>query len=186
MPKKNYKVNSPPVPLDAIVEEASELSLFDLNNPDITLFNLVDDELIRLGGSKLLYYKYHLVDQDFDDVYMEARNKPISREPVLVFGHYEPTVLEENLTQFGIELTNDQLFTFNKNYIERILHRPPIPGDVIEPKFQNQKYELFEVQQDSFEVYGVYHYICAAKLLRDSREVQDSRLTDLDDDSGVY
>ena len=186
MPKKNYKVNALDQILDTIEDIDSELNLFDPDNPDITLFNFVDDELIRLSGSKLLYYKYNQVDQDFDEVYMEARNKPVSREPVLVYGHYEPTVLEENLNQFGIELTNDQLFIFNKSYIERRLNRAPISGDIIEPKFQKQKYELFEIQQDSFEAYGVYHYVCSAKLLRDSPEVQDTFLPESVDDTGVY
>ena len=186
MTKKNYKVNVPDQVLDMIVEDESALNLFDPNNPDITLFNFVDDELIKLAGSKLLYYKYHQADQAFDDVYLEAQNKPISREPILVHGHYEPTVLEENLTQFGIELTNDQLFIFNKSYIDRIISRSPIPGDVVEPKFQKQKYEIFEVQQDSFEVYGVYHYVCSAKLLRDAPDVQDTSLTEVIDETGVY
>jgi len=186
MPKKNYRVNVPNIILDPTQDVDSELNLFDPENPDITMFNLIDDELIRLSGSKLLYFKYNQVDQDFDEVYMEARNKPVSREPLIVYGHYEPTVLEENLNQFGIELTNDQLFIFNKSYIERMLHRRPIPGDVIEPKFQKQKYELFEIQEDSFEAYGVYHFICSAKLLRDSPSVQDSHLPDSIEDTGVY
>jgi hypothetical protein len=30
-------------------------------------------------------------------------------------------------------------------------------------------FEIFEVQEDSFEAYGVYHLVCAAKLLRDAK-----------------
>jgi hypothetical protein len=184
--RKNYKVttNVPPIPeLDGVVD--SELNLFDPNNPDIALFNLVDDEQIRLSGSKILLYKYYQ-SEDFDPVYMEARNKPIAKEPVVVYGHYEPKVLEENLTQFGIELTNDQLFIFNKSYIERVAGRGLIPGDVVMPKFQNQKYEIFQVQEDSFEAYGVYHLACSARLLRDSEDVQDTLLTKKADDLDPY
>ena len=72
-----------------------------------------------------------LVLNNYDEVYMEDRQKTISREPLTVVGHYEPTVLEEHLSQFGIELTNDQLFTFNKSYIESLVGRSLIPGDVI-------------------------------------------------------
>jgi hypothetical protein len=39
-------------------------------------------------------------------------------------------------------------------------------------------YEIIEVQEDSFEAYGVYHYICTAKVLRDSEDVQATPLTD--------
>ena len=184
--KKNFKVGievPPLVELDDISD--SELSLFDPGNPDIALFNLIDDETIKLSGSKIEYYKY-FQNSDFDPVYMESRNKPVAKEPVIVYGHYEPRVLEENLTQFGIELTNDQFFVFNKSYIERVLKRTPIPGDQIKPKFQNWKWEIFQVQEDSFEVYGVYHLVCSAKILRDSPEVQDTPLTDMSEELGGY
>ena len=88
--------------------------MFDLENPDIELFNLVDDELIRLSGSELLIYKFE-IDENFDDVFGENRVKAIRQQPILVAGHYDPRMFEENLTEFGIEMTNDQTFTFNKS-----------------------------------------------------------------------
>lgn len=183
--KKNWKVttNMPEIP--DIDREDSVLSLFDQNNPDINLFNLVDDEIIRLGGSKLYFYKYY-PSNEYDPVYMESRNKPISKEPLLVHGHYDPVSMTENLTQFGIELENEQLFTFNKSYIERKLGRNVIPGDVIKPAFQNQRYEIFQVVEDSFESYGVYHLVCSAKLLRDAETSHDEPLTDKSEAPGGY
>tara|TARA_R110000751_G_scaffold9491_1_gene35564 strand:+ start:248 stop:826 length:579 start_codon:yes stop_codon:yes gene_type:complete len=185
MAKKNWKVTTKLPELPDLDGEDSILSLFDQNNADINLFNLVDDEMIRLGGSKFYFYKYYQSD-DFDEVYMEARNKPIAKTPLIVHGHYEPVSLSENLTQFGIELTNDQLFTFNKSYIERKLGRAVIPGDVVKPEFQEQNYEIFEVVEDSFEAYGVYHLVCSAKLLRDAPDVQDQPLTQVSDELGGY
>jgi hypothetical protein len=163
----------------------SLLGMFDQNNPDINLFNLIDDEQIRLGGSKLYFYKYNQ-SEDYDPVYMESRNKPISRIPLIVHGHYNPIALSEDLTQFGIEITNDQMFTFNKSYIETKLGRPVISGDVIKPVFQNQRYEVFQVVEDSFEAYGVYHLICSARLLRDSEDVQPENLTKVSDPLAGY
>ena len=162
----------------------TELSLFDQDNPDINLFNLVDEELIRLSGSELYYYKFLMDEEGYDEVYMENRSKAIISEPVTVFGHYDPTVLEEKLGEFGLEITNDQEFTFNKTYIEAKLRRALLAGDVIKPVFQNQKYEVHQVQEDSFDVYGVYHYRCSATLLRDSQETLDEPLTDRTDDIG--
>jgi len=182
---KNYKVTTKLPALPDIDTDDSALSLFDQDNPDINLFNLVDDEMIRLAGSKFHFYKYYQTDE-YDEVYMESRNKPVSKTPIVVHGHYDPVAMSEELTQFGIELNNDQLFTFNKSYIERKLGRSVIPGDVIKPVFQNQKYEIFEVVEDSFESYGVYHLVCSAKLLRDSDDVQDTPLTKVSDDLGGY
>jgi hypothetical protein len=158
---------------------------------DRNLFNMLDQEQMKLAGSPILVFKY-LATENLDDVYGEERSKAISLEPIKVYGHYDPRPIEENLTQFGIELTNDQQFTFNKSYIERKLGRPIVAGDVIQPQFQNYKYQVFEVQEDSFEAYGVYHLLCSAKLLRDSQDVhmlpiinQDPQSTELylgDDD----
>ena len=186
MMKKNWKATTQMPSLPDIDREDSLLNLFDQSNPDINLFNLVDDEIIRLGGSKMLFYKYYPNKEQHDEVYMEARNKTISVEPLVVHGHYDPISLSENLTQFGIELTNDQLFTFNKSYIERKLGREVIPGDIIKPAFQNQRYEIYEVVEDSFESYGVYHLVCTAKLLRDATTTDNEPLSDVSDPTGGY
>lgn len=183
--KKNFKVTTDIPQLPDLDGEDSLLSLFDQNNADINLFNLIDDETIRLAGSKFYIYKYYQND-DFDPVYMESRNKPIATEPLIAHGYYEPIAMSENLTQFGIELTNDQVFTFNKSYIERKLSRSLISGDVIKPAFQDQRYEIFEVVEDSFEVYGVYHLVCSARLLRDAPEIQAEPLLDMSDPLGGY
>jgi len=182
--KELFKVSTrmPPIPE---IKGKTELSFFDQENADINLFNLIDDELIRIAGSELLYYKFFR-SEDYDDVYLEARTKTIASEPLDVYGHYEPKAVEQNLTEFGLELTNDQLFIFNKSYITTQLSRVPIAGDVIKPKFQNQKYEIFEVQEDSFQLYGVYHIVCAAKLLRDEEDVVDERLVNKTEDVGGY
>ena len=58
MSKKNYKVTTKLPQLPEIDEGAGSLNLFDQENPDINLFNLVDDEMIRLAGSEFMLYKY--------------------------------------------------------------------------------------------------------------------------------
>jgi len=184
MTNKRYKVSTEMPPLPELLG-GTELSLFDQTNNDINLFNLVDDEIIRLGGSELYYYKFRMND-DYDTTYLETRSKVIDSEPIVVYGHYNPTVLEESLTEFGIELQNDQIFIFNKSYIEQRLHEIPKAGDIIKPKFQNQKYEIYEVQEDSFELYGVYHMACSAKLLRDEQSVIEEPMLDRSNDLGGY
>ena len=156
--------------LPSIDNEESLLRLFDKDNPDKTLFNLVDEENVRLAGSPLMIYKYYQTESQVDSVYLEERNKAIAYEPVLVYGHYDPRPIEQGLTQFGIELSNDQLFTFNKSYVERRLGRVLIPGDIIKPVFQEIKFEIFEVQESSFEAYGIYHLSCYGKVLRDTED----------------
>ena len=181
---KRFKVNRD-MPNLPRVDGGTPLSFYDPTNPDVNLFNLVDDEIIRISGSPLHYFK-SFVNEDYDDVYLEARNKTVASEPVLVHGYYEPSVVEEVLSNFGIELSNDQQFVFNKSYIENALRRSPEIGDQIRPQFQNQKYEITEVQEDSFEMYGVYHIVCTARLLREDEGTLNQPTTDRADDVGGY
>jgi hypothetical protein len=153
-------------------DQASLLSIFNRNSPDRNLFNLVDSELIKLGGSEILVFKY-LPSNDYDEVYQESRQKTIELEPIKVYGSYDPRPVEESLTQFGVEVQNDQVFIFNKTYIERLIGRAIIAGDVLKPVFQNMKFEVYQVQEDSFENYGIYHLLVHAKLLRDTEDIHN-------------
>ena len=171
--RKEFRTSSKIVG-DTSLETNNLLNLYDLENPDIEMFNLIDDELIRLSGSKILLYKFYRREGLADNVYGEDSQKAISNTPVVTFGHYEAQALEENLTEFGIEITSEQLFTFNKSYIEKVIGRPVIPGDILQPEFQNLKYEVFEVQEDQFDIYGVYHLVCAARVLRDDEDITRS------------
>jgi len=170
---KNLRYNSPHEKKVSFADEemfsrsSGELNMFDKTNPDTRLFDSVDGEMVRLAGSELLLFRY-TKDDNYDDLYDEHSGKVIYQKPVLVYGHYDPRPIEEEMSEFGIELTNDQVFTFNKTTIEYAIGRPIAPGDVIRPKFQNIYYDVFEVQEDSFEAYGVYHLVCAAKILRDA------------------
>ena len=40
--------------------KSGSMRMFDLDNPDIDLFNMIDDELIRMSGSELYIYKFEV------------------------------------------------------------------------------------------------------------------------------
>mgnify|MGYP003125598266 FL=1 len=175
-----YKVNTPPTNIPD--ERDARLSLFKKKN-DKNLFNMIDSENIKLSGSKIKVYKY-VKSNDVDDIYMESRQKTISPEPVVVWGHFDPRPIEENLSQFGVEVQYDQVFNFNKSYVENILGSPIEIGDVLEPEFQDIKFEVYEVQEDSFEAYGVYHLLVHAKVLRDTQDIHNEDYFDRSDNTG--
>ena len=144
---------------------------------------MIDSENIKLSGSKIKVYKY-IKSNDVDDIYMESRQKTISPEPVVVWGHFDPRPIEENLSQFGVEVQYDQVFNFNKSYVENLLGSPIEIGDIIEPEFQDIKFEVYEVQEDSFEAYGVYHLLVHAKVLRDTQDIHNEDYFDRSNNTG--
>jgi hypothetical protein len=175
-----YKVNTPPTNFPE--ERDTRLSLFKKKN-DKNLFNMIDAENIKLSGSRIKVYKY-IKSNDIDDIYMESRQKTIAGEPVIVWGHFDPRPIEENLSQFGVEIQYDQVFNFNKSYVESILGSPIEIGDILEPEFQSVKFEVYEVQEDSFEAYGVYHLLVHAKVLRDTEDIHNEDYFDRSKDIG--
>lgn len=179
-----YKVTTPPTNFPDSDQRDTRLSLFKKKN-DKNLFNLVDAENIKLSGSRVLVFKY-IPSNDIDDVYQESRQKTISHEPITLWAHYDPRPVEENLTQFGVEMQIDQVFVFNKSYTENVLGESITIGDIIEPEFQDMKFEVFEVQEDSFEAYGVYHLLVHAKLLRDSQDIHNEDFFKKSDNLGGY
>jgi len=158
---------------DPILADSRErdplLNLFDSANPDVNLFNMVDGEIANLAGSPILIYRH--IPGGVDDLYDENRTKVFYQKPRRMYGHFTPRPFEENLSEFGIEITNDQTFTFNKREIENAFGVILVPGDIIKPEFSNVYFEIFEVQEDSFESYGVYHLVCSAKVLRDAEKI---------------
>jgi hypothetical protein len=168
--KKKNKFKPPNLEKEIVIEDLfseKSLSVFKDFGEDRNLFNHVDKELINLGGSQLSIYKY-LGPENYDDLYDEDRVKLIEPFPVSIHAHYDPVVIQETNAEFGIELTNDIVFTFNKEELKNKLDRELHPGDVLRPAFQNFFYEVTEVQEDSFEAYGVHHTIAAAKIWRES------------------
>jgi len=177
-----YRVTTPPTNFPE--ERDTRLSLFKKKN-DKNLFNLIDAENIKLSGSRVKVFKY-VPSNDIDEVYQEPRQQTIAHEPVTLWAHYDPRPVEENLTQFGVEMQLDQVFVFNKSYAENMLGDPIQIGDIIQPEFQDIKFEVFEVQEDSFEAYGVYHLLAHAKLLRDTQDIHNEDFFDKTDELGGY
>lgn len=177
-----FKVTTPPSNRSD-GRTTSKLSLFDKENADKNLFNLINEEVIKLGGSEIQLFKYYPTE-DNDPIYQESRKKVIALDPIYLYAHYEPRALEESLTQFGVQVDNDQIFTFNKTYVNDLVGRDIIIGDILKPTFQNMKFEVFQVKEDSFESYGIYHLIVHAKLLRDTEDIHNDNLFIRTDDVG--
>ena len=145
---------------------SDSMSIFDDFKEDRELLDSVDSEIINLAGSEISVYKYE-GDGHFDDLYDEERIKILSPNPTILMCQFEPTPIEETLGEFWIELESEKTFVFNKTDVEEELGRLIRPGDVLKPAFLNAFYTVNEVQENSFESYGVYHLEVTGKFWRD-------------------
>jgi hypothetical protein len=164
-PRKQYNPNTVTVSEDEFNNQGVSLNLFDETNPDLQLFNIVDQELISLAGSEFYYYKFH-PDDNYDKTFNEERIKQYSNK-ILVKGHYSPFPIGEEITKFGIQMVNENTFTFNREYIREKIGRYPIPGDAIQPRFQSVMFEVIEAQEESFQSYGVYHILVTGRIRKE-------------------
>jgi hypothetical protein len=162
---------------------SDSMSIFDDFKEDRELLDSVDSELINLAGSEVSIYLYNGLKDSYtlsgegfyDDLYDEDRIKLLSPMPKVMMCQFEPTPIEEGLGEFGLELENEKVFTFNKTDVENEVGRLLRPGDVIKPAFVNAFYTVHEVQEASFESYGVYHLEVTAKFWRDSAYIYKLR-----------
>ena len=79
------------------------------------------------------------------------------------------------LLSCGIDYMTLKYYTVNQSY-----------KSILQPFFQNQKYQIFQVVEDSFEAYGVYHLVCNGKLIRDNETTVDTYLDKTSDPLGGY
>lgn len=133
---------------------SGSLQQFDPNNPEHDLFNIWDQEIIEIGGSPLYYYEVFINLNNYDPLYIEARDKVWSPVPVCIYGYYEPTPSQNMMGVFGIDsLQSETMFEFNYRHVLKTLGHPPKIGSRI---FSPHKRENWVITQRNVEVFKLW------------------------------
>ena len=110
---------------------------FDPNNPMFDLFNLWDQESIKRGGSPIFYYEVIIRPDMIDPIYLEARNKLFSNNPIQFWCNYEPISSQNVLNQFGIDAPDEMRFELNyRSVLKGLGHPPKIGSRLFTPHLQ--------------------------------------------------
>lgn len=134
---------------------SGSIQQFDPNNPMFELFNLWDQEAIQRGGSPIYYYEVIIRPEMIDPIYLEARNKLFSNNPIQLWCNYEPISSQNVLNQFGIDAPDEMTFELNyRSVLKNLGHPPKIGSRLFTPHLQ-ENWVIVQRNLNEFKMWGV-------------------------------
>ena len=150
---------------------------FDPNNPMFDLFNLWDQEAIQRGGSPMYYYEVIIRPEMIDPIYLEARNKLFSNNPVQLWCTYEPISSQNVLNQFGIDAPDEMTFELNyRSVLKNLGHPPKIGSRIFTPHLQ-ENWVVVQRNLSEFKMWGVLRIELICQRFQEDVVTGDGKVT---------
>lgn len=128
---------------------------FDLENPMFDLFNNWDQESIKRGGSPIFYYEVIIQPDMIDPIYLEARSKLFSNNPVELWCNYDPLSSQNSLNQFGIDAPDEMSFELNYRSVLKSIGHPPKIGSRLFTPHLKENWVIIQRNLNEFKMWGV-------------------------------
>lgn len=150
---------------------------FDPNNPMFDLFNLWDQEAIQRGGSPMYYYEVIIRPEMIDPIYLEARNKLFSNNPIQLWCTYEPISSQNVLNQFGIDAPDEMTFELNyRSVLKNLGHPPKIGSRIFTPHLQ-ENWVVVQRNLSEFKMWGVLRIELICQRFQEDVVTGDGKVT---------
>ena len=162
---------------DGSVYQLGCLRQFNPNNPETKLFNAWDQEVIKIGGSPLLYYEVFINEGDIDPLYLEARNKIYSKTPIEIYGYYDPVPTQNAMGTFGIDSPEEVMFQFNYEHIKNTIGHAPRFGARIFSPHRRENWVVVQRNLDSFQMWGQIRLQVMCTKFQESLTTQEGKVT---------
>lgn len=162
------------------------LQQFDPYNPNHNLFNALDQEAIRIGGSPLRYYECFIQFQTIDELYMEDRGKVWSPMPIDFFGYYEPIEPQNPSTQFGMDGIGDVMFTTNYRAVLAAVGHMPKRGSRINTPHLNENWVIVDTRVTDFAYWGAIHLQIVCEKFQESRTTGEGNVSQPKPDYTIF
>ena len=130
------------------------LQQFDDQNPARDLFNIYDEETIRLGGSPLFYFELFIDANNVDPLYVESRAKIYSQSPIQLWCVYEPVPSQNMQTAFGIDSPDEMIFELNYRAVLQNLGHPPKIGSRLFTPHLRENWVIVQRNLGEFKMWG--------------------------------
>ena len=127
-------------------EVSGSISQFDPNSQEHDLFNLWDQEIIMMGGSPLYYYEVFISSANIDPLYLEARNKLYSNNPIQLYGLYEPIRSQNQMSAFWIDSPDDMQFDLNYRAVLSAIGHMPKLGSRLHSPHMREDWEIIQTR----------------------------------------
>jgi hypothetical protein len=153
------------------------LQQFDPENPEHNLFNLWDEEQMRIGGSPIFYYEVFIQKAAVDPIYHEDRSKLFSNHPIEIFGSYEPIQSQNYMNAFGVDSPDEMIFKFNYRAILRAIGHPPKIGSRLRTPHLDENWVIIQRNLGEFGLWGALRLEILAQRFQESTTTGEGRVT---------
>ena len=150
---------------------------FDPQNPMFDLFNQWDQEAIQRGGSPLYYYEVIIQPDMIDPIYLEARNKLFSNNPVQLWCNYEPIPSQNLLNQFGIDSPDEIKFEVNYRAVLQAVGHPPKIGSRLFTPHLSENWVIVQRNLGEFKMWGAIRLELICQKFQEDVVTGDGKVT---------
>lgn len=150
---------------------------FDPLNPMFDLFNQWDQEALQRGGSPLFYYEVIIQPDMIDPLYLEARNKLFSNNPVQLWCTYDPIPSQNMLNQFGIDSPNEMKFEVNYRAVLKAIGHPPKIGSRLFTPHLNENWVVVQRNLGEFKMWGALRLELICQQFQEDVVTGDGKVT---------
>lgn len=157
---------------------AGSMRQFNPNSRQHDLFNLWDQQAIKQGGTPLYYYEVFIPTGEIDKTYWEARGKIYSKNPIEIWGTYDPMPDQNYMNSFGFTAPADQIVDCNaKAVIKAIGHMPKIGARLYTPHL-GHNWEIVQRNLGEYKMWGALRVQLVLKSFTESLTTQEGKVTD--------
>jgi hypothetical protein len=164
-------------PDGTVYKPAGTLSQLIPDSPTHDLFDLWDQEVIKLGGSPLLYYEVIIPQSAIDKQYIEARTKLWTQHPVEIFAVYDPVPSPLDQGLFGIDGPTDMVFYTNYRATLNAIGHLPIIGSRIWSPHLRENWEVIDRKLGDFYRFNVFRCEIHCKRFQETLTTGEGQVT---------
>lgn len=154
-----------------------DIQQFDPENPEHNLFNLWDEEIIRMGGSPIFYYEVFIQSGTVDPLYWEDRGKIFSNNPIQLYGLYEPIPSQNYMNAFGFDSPDEMMFEFNYKSVLREIGHPPKIGSRLHTPHLREDWVVVQRNTGEYKLWGSLRLQVLCQRFQESTTTGEGKVT---------
>lgn len=140
---------------------------FDPENKEQSLFNLYDEELIKIAGTPIFYYECLIQFQGIDPLYREDRSKIWSTCDTQLYGFYDPQSSQNYIDMFGIDSRDEIKIELNLSAVLKTLGHLPKLGSRIFTPHRRENWVVRQRNIGEFRLWSEFRLIIMAERFQE-------------------